>query len=81
MRRRHQNPLRWLLAGTLLILAATHPETVGHMVQLGVGLLLAIVQGAADGAAANPGAAALTCLAAYIAHQIRTHQPRTARTH
>jgi hypothetical protein len=78
MRRHRQSPLRWLLAGTLLILAATHPEAISRMAELGVGLILAIVQGAADGAAANPGAAALTCLAVYVAHQIR-HQPARAR--
>jgi hypothetical protein len=48
------------------------------MVRLGVGLVLAIAQGAADAITANPGPAVLLGLAAYIAHQIR-HQPAHTR--
>lgn len=78
--RRHPNQLLLrLFYASLLILAAMHPETIGHLAQMAVTLLLAIVQGAADGAAANPGAAAIAAGLIYIAHQIRTHQTRTAR--
>jgi hypothetical protein len=81
MARRPNQLLLRLFYASLIILAAIHPNAVGRMAELGVGLLLAIVQGTADGAAANPGAAILTAGLVYIAYQIRTHQPRTARTH
>lgn len=78
MRRHPNNLLRNLFIASLIILAATHPEAAGHMAQLGAGLLLAIVDGITRAAADNPGAAAIAGLAAYAAHQIRTHRPRTA---
>ena len=73
-------PCLSLLIASLIIIAAMHPDTTGHLVRIGTELLLTIVQGAADGAAAHPGAAALLAGAVYVAHQIRTHQPR-ARAH
>ncbi|MFF0140455.1 hypothetical protein ACFYRN_28825 [Streptomyces sp. NPDC005227] len=80
--RRHPNHLiRNLLIASLIILAAMHPDTSRHLAELGAGLILAIVQGAADAATAHPGAAALLGIAAWIAHQVRTHQPRTVRAH
>jgi hypothetical protein len=79
MRHRPNTLLRNLLIATLIIIAATHPDTAAHIAQLGAGLLLAIVQGIADAAAANPGAAAIAGLAVYVAHQIRTHRPARAR--
>ncbi|MEH0586203.1 hypothetical protein QA942_19785 [Streptomyces sp. B21-106] len=76
MRRRPDNLLRNLLITTLIVLAAMHPQTVGHLANLAAGLLLAIVQGIADAAHDQPGAAALTVGAMYAVHQIRTHRPR-----
>lgn len=81
MRRHPNHLLHWLLAGSLLTLALTHPAAVGRLAQLAVGLLLAIVQGAAQAAADQPGPAALLAGGLYVAHQIHTHRPRTARTH
>lgn len=81
MRSRPNRLIRNLFIASLLILAAMHPDTAGHLANLGVGLLLAIVQGAADAAADNPGPAVLAAGAVYLAHQIRTHRPRTARAH
>ena len=79
---RRPNPLlRNLLAASLLILALMHPAAVGRLANLTVTVALAIVQGAADAAAANPGPAVLAGLALYVAHQIRTHRPHTARAH
>jgi hypothetical protein len=80
--RSHPNHLiRNLLAVALVILAAMHPDTAGHIAHLGVALILAIVQGAADATADNPGPAILAAGVVYLAHQIRTHRPRTARAH
>ncbi|MFJ8995579.1 hypothetical protein ACIRQH_34890 [Streptomyces sp. NPDC102279] len=77
--RRHPNHLiRNLLIASLIILAAMHPHATRQLARLGTELVLTIVQGAADGAAAHPGAALLLAGAAYLAHQIRTHQPRPA---
>jgi hypothetical protein len=81
MRSRPHHLIRNLLTAALTILAAMHPDTAGHLAHLGVGLILAIVQGAADAAADNPGPAVLAAGAVYLAHQIRTHRPRTARAH
>lgn len=81
MRSRPNHLIRNLFIASLLILAAMHPDTAGHLAHLGVGLLLAIVQGAADAASDNPGPAMLAAGAVYLAHQIRIHQPRTARAH
>jgi hypothetical protein len=78
MARRPNHLLRNLLITSLIILAAMNQHATEHLVQIGIELLLAIVQGAADGAAAHPGAAALLAGAAYVAHQIRTHRPHTA---
>lgn len=78
MARRPNQLLRNLLIASLIIIAAMHPDAAGTMAQLGVNLLLAIVQGIADGAADNPGAAAIAGLAVYIAYQIRIHRPRPA---
>lgn len=80
MRRHPNNLIRNLLAASLIIIAAMHPQAAGHLAQLGAGLLLAIVQGVADAAAANPGPAILAGLALYVAHQIRTHRPARAHT-
>ena len=80
-RRRPDRLLLRLFYTTLIILALMHPTAVGQLANLTVSLLLAITQGAADAAAANPGAAVLTGLALYVAHQIHTNRPRTARTH
>ena len=56
-----------------------HPNTAAHLAQLGGGLLLAIISGLAEAAAAQPEAAALATGAVYITHQIRTHRPAPAR--
>jgi hypothetical protein len=80
--RSHPNHLiRNLLIASLIVLAAMHPQAVGDMAHLGVALILAIVQGAADAAADNPGPAILAAGLVYLAHQTRTHRPRTARAH
>lgn len=76
MRRRPDNLLRNLFITTLIIIAAMHPEAVGHLANLTAGLLLAIVQGIADAAHDQPGPAILTVGAIYAVHQIRTHRPR-----
>jgi hypothetical protein len=80
MARRPNQLLRNLLTASLIILAAMHPTTVGHMAEAGATLLLAIVQGIAQAATDQPGPAALAAGAIYIAHQIRTHRPARART-
>lgn len=71
--------LRNLLIGALLILAAMHPATVNQLVEIAAGLVFATVTGIAEAATAQPEAALLTAGACYLAHQIRTHRPRTAR--
>lgn len=81
MRSRPNHLIRNLLTAALIVLAAMHPDTVGHLAQLGVTLILAIVQGAADAAAANPGPAVLTAGLIWIAHQAHVHRPRTASAH
>jgi hypothetical protein len=81
MRHHPNNLLRNLLIASLIIIAAMNRTATGHMVRIGTELLLAVVQGAADGAAAHPGAAALLAGAAWIAHQARTHRPHATRTH
>ena len=81
MRSRPNHLIRNLLAAALTILAAMHPDVVSHLAHLGVGLILAIVQGAADAAADNPGPAVLAAGAVHLARQVRIHQPRAARTH
>jgi hypothetical protein len=73
--------LRYLLAATLLILAALHPDTLATLARLGAGAVLAIVTGIAQAATAQPEAALLTAGALYITHQIRTHRPARARAH
>lgn len=75
MRSRPNRLIRNLFITSLIILAAMHPDTAGHLAHLGVALLLAIVQGAADAAADNPGPAVLAAGAVYLAHQIRTAHP------
>jgi hypothetical protein len=80
MRRHPTHLLRNLLIASLIILAAMNQHATEHLVRIGTELLLAIVQGAADGMAAHPGAAFLLAGAVYVAHQIRTHQPH-ARAH
>lgn len=79
MRSRPNHLIRNLLGVALIVLAAMHPDTAGHMAQLGVGLVLAIIQGVADAAVAQPVPAILAAGAVYVVHQIRTHRPRTAR--
>ena len=81
MRRHPNHLLRNLLIASLIILAAMNQHATEHLVRIGTELLLAIVQGVTDGVTAHPGAAALLAGAAYVAHQIRTHQPRTTRAH
>jgi steroid 5-alpha reductase family enzyme len=81
MRRHPNHLLRNLLYVSLIILAAMNQHATEHLVRISTELLLTIVQGVTDGMVAHPGAAALLAGAAYIAHQIRTHQPRTARAH
>ena len=80
MRRRPDRLLYRLFITSLLILAAMHPDGTARIAQLAVGLVLAIVQGAADAAAQNPAAAALAAGLAWIAHQVRVHRPTRART-
>jgi hypothetical protein len=80
MRRRNRT-LHILLAIALFILAATHQTAVGHMAQIATELVLAIVNGIAQGAAAHPGPAAIAIGLAWIAHQARTHRPHTAHPH
>lgn len=70
--------LRNLLIGALLILAAMHPTTVTTLVEIALGLVFATTTGIAAAATEQPEAALLTAGALYIAHQIRTHRPRTA---
>jgi hypothetical protein len=80
-RRRPDRLLLRLFYTTLVILAAMHPAAIGHMAQAAATLLLAIVDGITRAANDQPGPAILTAGAIYIAHQIRTHRPRTrART-
>jgi hypothetical protein len=81
MARRQDHLIRNLLIAALIVIAAMHPEAVGHLARAGTALLLAIVQGAADAAAAQPGPAILTAGLIYITHQIRTHRPRARRAH
>lgn len=81
MRSRPNHLIRNLLAAALTILAAMHPDTAGHLAHLGVGLILAVIQGAAGAATDNPGPAVLAAGAVYLARQVRTHQPRAARAH
>lgn len=81
MRSRPHHLIRNLLIASLVILAAMHPGTAGHLAHLGVGLILAVAQGAADAAADNPGPAVLAAGAVYLVHQIRIHRPRTAASH
>lgn len=81
MRRRPDHLLRNLLAATLTALALMHPEATAQLAQLATALLLGIVTGITQAAAAQPEAALLTAGGIYLAHQIRTHRPRTtART-
>lgn len=80
-RRRPDHLIRNLLIASLIILAAMHRDAVSKLMQLATELLLAIVNGIATGAAAHPGAAALLAGALYIAHQARTHHPRTRHAH
>jgi hypothetical protein len=79
-RRRQDHLIRNLLITSLIIIAAMHPEAVGHMAELGTALILAIVQGATDAATAQPGPAILTAGAIYVVHQIRTHRPPARAT-
>lgn len=81
MRSRPNHLIRNLLGVALVILAAMRPDTARHLANLGAGLILAVVQGATDAAADNPGPAVLAAGAVYLVHQIRTHRPRTARAH
>lgn len=81
MRSRPHHLIRNLLAAALTVLAAMHPDTAGHLARLVVGLALAVIQGATEAAADNPGPAVLAAGAVYLAHQIRIHRPRTARAH
>ena len=78
MRRHPNNLLRNLLIASLIILAATHPAADQPMAPHGPRHHLAHVQSNAHATTHQPGAAAIAGLAAYIAHQIRSHRPRTA---
>ncbi len=77
MARRPNTMIRNLLIGSLIILAAMHPTTVGRLANIAVSLILAIVQGAANAAADQPGPALLAGVILYAAHAIRTHRPHT----
>jgi hypothetical protein len=80
--RRHPNPLiKHLLYASLIILAAMNPGAVTTLTKLATGLLLATINGITTAAADQPGPALLLAGLTYIAHQTRTHRPRTARTH
>lgn len=79
MRRRPDRILRQLLAATLVILALMHPETTAHLAEIATAMLLGIVTGIAHAASQQPEAALLLAGGIYIAHQIRTHRPPTAR--
>jgi hypothetical protein len=81
MARHHNHLIRNLLTAALTVIAAMHPQAVGHMTQAGTTLLLATVQGVADAATAQPGPAILTAGLIYITHQIRTHRPHPRRAH
>lgn len=78
---RSHHLIRNLFVASLVILAPMHPDAAGHLAQLGVALALAIVQGAAEAAADNPGPAILAAGVVYLVHQIRIHRPRTAHAH
>ncbi|GGQ83681.1 hypothetical protein [Streptomyces flaveolus] len=80
MRRRPDRILRQLLAATLVILALMHPETTARLAETAAAMVLGIVDGIAQAAAAQPEAALLLAGAIYLAVQIRTHRPR-ARAH
>jgi hypothetical protein len=81
MRRHPTHLLRNLLIASLIILAAMNQHATRQLATLAVGLVLAVVQGIADGVVAHPGAAALLAGAVYVAHQIRTHQPHARARH
>lgn len=81
MRRHPNNLIRNLLIASLIILAAMHPTGSSHLAELGTGLILAIITGIANAAAANLGAAALAAGTIYIAYQAHTHRPRTRHHH
>lgn len=81
MRRRPNQLLHRLLITSLIIIAAMHPDAVSQLARLGTGLVLAILNGIAQGAAANPGPALLAAGAVWIAHNAYTSRPRPrART-
>ena len=77
MRRRPDHLILHLFSVSLVILAAMHRDGTARLVQLGTELLLAIVDGISRAAAAHPGPAILAAGLIYIAHQARTHRPRT----
>ncbi|MFD0053022.1 hypothetical protein ACFVHR_04760 [Streptomyces sp. NPDC127168] len=82
MRRRPDRILRQLLAATLVILAIMHPETTAHLAEIAAAMVLGVIDGIGQAAAAQPGPALLLAGALYLAHQIRTHRPPTrARAH
>jgi hypothetical protein len=81
MRHRPDPLIKRLFIGSLIILAAMNPGAVTTLTELATGLLLATINGITTAAADQPGPALLLAGLTYIAHQARTHRPRTARTH
>ncbi|MFJ2000278.1 hypothetical protein [Streptomyces chartreusis] len=79
MRRRPNQLLKNLFIASLIILAAMHPNAVEQAARLGVGVILAVVNGIAQASADNPGPAMLAAGAIYVAYQIHIHRPRPAR--
>ncbi|MDN3244138.1 hypothetical protein [Streptomyces sp. ZSW22] len=79
MRRRPDRILRQLLAASLIILALMHPETTAHLAEIAAAMILGIVNGIGQAAAAQPGPALLLAGGIYLAIEIRTHRPPAAR--
>jgi hypothetical protein len=81
MRRHPNHLLRNLLIASLIILAAMNPDATRQLTELATGLVLAMVQGIANAAADNPGAAAVAVITAWAVHRIHTHQPHARARH
>ncbi|MFC7817579.1 hypothetical protein ACFUTR_23395 [Streptomyces sp. NPDC057367] len=79
MRRRPDRILRQLLAVTLVILALMHPETTAHLAEITAAMVLGVIDGIGQAAAAQPGPALLLAGGIYLAVQIRAHRPPAAR--
>jgi hypothetical protein len=81
MRNRPDRLLYRLFIGSLIVLAAMNPGAVTVLARIATGLILATINGITTAAADQPGPALLLAGLTWIAHQARTHRPRTARTH